>query len=255
MIEYNDIYHVSLETADTGGIETNRWFVLDETEEFSRGNIIRYNRVQEVVGCGAYDKPHEPMPPSSRRPGERIWRPYYSWGIYLDNSPMDVTVYGNIVAGNVLGGIMILGAGRNVVFENNILIEGSRSQLYYSSISTGGDYGAGEGNRFVRNIVAYSDPEALLVRIGKRPTRAIIAESDYNVYFQTAGEPLVVDIPGVEAAKSFEKWRELGYDTHSVIAEPLFVDRANGDYSLRRESPALELGFKAIPQERIGLPK
>ena len=255
VIEYNDIHRVSLETADTGGIETNRWFVLDDVEKFSRGNVVRYNRVRDAIGCGAYDKPLQPMPPSSRKAGGRIWTPYYSWGIYFDNSPMDVTVYGNIVVGNVLGGIMILGAGKNVVFENNVLVDASRSQLYYSSISTGGDYGPGEGNRFVRNIVAYRDPEALLVRIGKRPTEAIIATSDYNVYFHSGGKPLSVDLPGVEMCESFGKWREFGYDIHSVNADPLFVDPANGDYRLRPDSPALELGFKSIPQERIGLPK
>jgi len=250
VIEYNDIHHVSLETADTGGIETNRWFVLDEVEKFSRGNVFRYNRVRDIIGCGAYDRPREPMPLSSRRAGGRIWAPYYSWGIYFDNSPMDVTVYGNIVMGNVLGGIMILGAGKKVVFENNILVDGSRGQLTYSSISTGGDYGPGEGIRFVRNIVTYSDPEALLIRIRRAPNKAIIAESEYNVYFHTGGQPLVVDLPGAEAGESFEKWRELGYDSHSVIADPLFVDPAGGDYRLRADSPALELGFKPIPQER-----
>ena len=51
---------------------------------------------------------------------------------------------------------------------------------------------------------------------------------------------------------SFEKWREAGFDRNSVLADPLFVDPARGDYNLRPESPALKLGFKPIPFETIG---
>jgi hypothetical protein len=35
--------------------------------------------------------------------------------------------------------------------------------------------------------------------------------------------------------------------------DPLFVDPAKGDYRLKPESPAVALGFKEIPFEKIGL--
>ncbi len=50
----------------------------------------------------------------------------------------------------------------------------------------------------------------------------------------------------------WQAWQNLGLDQHSVIADPLFVDRANDDYRLRPESPAFALGFKPIPVEKIG---
>ena len=52
---------------------------------------------------------------------------------------------------------------------------------------------------------------------------------------------------------SFDAWRELGFDRHSVFADPLFVDYANGDFRLRPESPAFALGFRPIEVHRIGL--
>jgi len=48
-------------------------------------------------------------------------------------------------------------------------------------------------------------------------------------------------------------WREKGFDAHSIVADPLFANVAQGDYRLKPDSPALALGFKPIPLEKIGL--
>jgi hypothetical protein len=50
-------------------------------------------------------------------------------------------------------------------------------------------------------------------------------------------------VTGVENG-SFLKWREIGFDTHSKVTDPMFVDFESGDYRLKAESPALALGFK-----------
>ena len=61
---------------------------------------------------------------------------------------------------------------------------------------------------------------------------------------------MIRGLPGVE---TFEDWKKLGFDTHSIIADPLFVDPENDDYSLKPESPAFKLGFKPIDLSRVGL--
>jgi len=50
----------------------------------------------------------------------------------------------------------------------------------------------------------------------------------------------------------WEAWRDRGLDTHSVIADPLFVAPERGDYRLRPDSPALKVGFQPIDFARIG---
>jgi len=51
---------------------------------------------------------------------------------------------------------------------------------------------------------------------------------------------------------TWQQWRALGPDAHSVLADPGFVDPANRDFRLRPDSPALAMGFKPIPIDRIG---
>lgn len=59
-------------------------------------------------------------------------------------------------------------------------------------------------------------------------------------------------IEEVEKASEWEAWQMAGADVHSVVADPLFVDGAHGDFRLKADSPALKLGFKPIPLDKIG---
>ena len=240
-IEYNDLHTLCLVMADAGGVYHNRWCILEDDEVLGRNSVVRYNRIRDVIGVAPYG--HEVEDPASTPSHERIEKPHFTWGIYYDNSPRRAQVYGNLTINNVWGGIF-LGGGyaepADCVVENNIMVE---SNVY--QFDAGMSDGA-RGNRWVRNIVFYKNPSAALLRLGN----AIgIAECDFNVYFPASGQPLkLVGVPG----ESWEKWLEMGFDANSVVGDPMFVDADSGDYRLRPESPALKLGFKQIPFEKIG---
>ena len=251
VIEYNEIRHVCLEICDTGAIMTNRWHLLEGDPELGGRIVIRNNVIRDAVGCGAYDEPREGKGMQRSRAGGRIWTPYYAWGIYFDNSGMDRSVYDNIVIGTVLGGVtMPVGDPKNNVFENNVLIG---SSAYQADLRIGaghaGGGGAAIGNRFVRNVIYSTQPGASLLHITPK-TPAALAQCDFNLYFAVNGEELTIDgLPGGGLAD----WQKLGFDRNSIVADPLFVDPARGDFRLRPESPAFRLGFHPLAMEGVGL--
>jgi hypothetical protein len=55
-----------------------------------------------------------------------------------------------------------------------------------------------------------------------------------------------------ETLDEWESWQAHGLDTHSLVADPLFVNAAEDDYRLEARSPAWDLGFERIPVEKIG---
>ena len=61
-----------------------------------------------------------------------------------------------------------------------------------------------------------------------------------------------VKLEEVESLDEWASWQSLGFDVKSVVADPMFVDRDKDDYRLRPESPALKLGFRSIPLDKIG---
>ncbi len=56
-----------------------------------------------------------------------------------------------------------------------------------------------------------------------------------------------------EPLDEWTSWQAEGWDKHSLIADPKFVDWRNDDFRLQADSPAFKLGFEAIPVEKIGV--
>ncbi len=126
------------------------------------------------------------------------------------------------------------------------------------------------GLKFVRNIFYYTqdgsrwlrekstggwDGGQLLYSYRTRVEDFPHNEFDYNTVWAPPGIDLKISLqrqPEAHQWLSWDQWRALGVDQHSVMADPLFVDPAHHDYRLKPESPALKLGFKPIPMEKIG---
>jgi hypothetical protein len=215
IIEYNEIYDVMQKINDGGGL-----FVRDSNI------IIRNNVIHDVFSF------------SNRCPG---------WGIYLGCETRDTVVENNLVY-RAREGVHVWYADRNITMENNIFIDGELSQINYQNPQNLRH----ENVKLLRNIICYSKADSLLFRISGERSNPV--ESDYNVFFCPEGDivkaPIIQGLPGVS---TFEEWQKRGFDKHSLVADPLFVDAANDDYSLKPDSPAFKLGFKPIDISKVGL--
>ncbi|NQT51754.1 right-handed parallel beta-helix repeat-containing protein, partial [bacterium] len=223
VIEFNRLVRTNLETNDTGAIET-----LGRDRE-DTGNIIRGNLILDAVGF------------KTTETGEML-TPFYTWGIYLDDYSSGTTITGNIVARTYRGG-MHVHLGRNNVFEHNIFVDGEQQQAECN----GHDFMA--NNVFRHNIVVFR--QGSIIRVNRWHDK-VFAACDHNLYWRTA-EPLAPDTGGLMPKGSISQWQAAGYDTHSVIADPLFVDAAKDDYRLKPDSPALKLGFQQTDISKIGV--
>jgi len=197
VLEYNEIRHCNLETADCGAIYS--W----QVDWSKRGTEIRYNYLHDIVGFG--------------QEGGKWTSPHMNWGVYLDDGTCGVHVHGNVIVRTILGGVHVHG-GRDNVIENNILVDGRDSEVQYSGYVKGGhpvpmmtetwnkfhgtdaylkypgyeeltksldDAWQMAGNKFVRNIVCYGEPAAKLYAYYNLPFDK--TESDYNLIWHDKG--------------------------------------------------------------------
>jgi len=277
VIEYNHIRHMNLETEDTGAIYSTGVDWIG-----TRGTVIRYNYVHDMLGYGQDD--------------EGAWKfPYYSRGIYLDDFSCGIDVIGNIVARCSDACLMLHCASGNIV-KNNIFVSGKEQQVYYQghlqkdSYWTEGLPGLLAGYNSVRNQPAWKKmrfmdfpPDKAPLSDGKLMQDNIFTQ---NIIYFNADSSILYRMESISPEhnafdsnliwnhgpkhfmtiesysdniyerprddKYWEAWLAKGLEKNTLIEKPLFVNPDKDDYHLKSESPAFRLGFKQIPIERIG---
>ena len=96
-----------------------------------------------------------------------------------------------------------------------------------------------------RNLVYYVEGKAV-GDYGSGNCGLDVCAFDRNLYWNAAGKPVLF------ANKTFSEWQATGQDKTSLIADPLFVDPAHGDFTLRPDSPALQMGFEPLDFSAVG---
>jgi Right handed beta helix region len=250
VIEFNKIHHAVLETSDHGPFNSwdrGRYWCLQQShgpanvshgagnvrEDMVYVNIIRNNHFREQRG----------------------------WGIDLDDGSSNYHVYNNLC----LGISIKLREGDFRLVENNIFYHPANPPGFHVGYEHNHD-------RFVRNIIVtdtrFEGPDIdINFKMGRGrgaiyqvifpPTRgSILAELDYNLFFNDVGEFLAAVRPRgetVDTRYDLTSWQARGYDRHSIYADPQFVDPKNGDFSLKPSSPANHLGFRSFDVKNAGL--
>jgi hypothetical protein len=196
------------------------------------------------------------------------------WGLDLDDGASNYEIYNNLC----VGVSMKLREGAYRTIYNNIWVKGANSPCFHVGNENNHD-------RYFRNITVMSvkdmKPEddlnfemgaafgEIYTLIAPPAHTPWLKEIDFNCFYSDLGVFVARvttrsegqfaenwDAPEhqMEARKySLEEWQALGFDQHSIFADPLFVDAENGDYRLHPESPALKLGFENFDMDNFGL--
>lgn len=160
---------------------------------------------------------------------------YGGWGIYTDEGSSDLLIENNIVYRTQDAGFHHH-YGQNNVIHNNIFAMGELSQLRRTQNEAGNSFD------FQHNIL-YWNRGGLF----DGEWTDYDFHFDNNIYFYF-GQKAANEFAG----QSFDEWQRHGQDLHSVIADPLFVNPALGNFSLLPHSPALSLGFEPIDMSTVG---
>lgn len=250
LMEYNEISDACYESNDAGAIYAGRDWAM-------RGTVIRYNYLHDISGFEGQG----------------------CVGLYLDDAFSSAEVTGNIF--QRVTRAMMLGGGRDNIVVNNIFIDcvpslhidarGMNWMAYHIDawIKEAGEKGTVLGLDY--NHPPYSTRYPKLLTIlqdepyspkGNVISGNICLRGDWDkpagfwpVSIEGIARPYLTMENNVVSRES----EVLDPSSKSfVIADPLFVNPQHpeqGKFQLSSGSPALKLGFKQIPFEKIGLYK
>jgi hypothetical protein len=153
------------------------------------------------------------------------WRCDHGWDVDLDDGSSNYDIYNNLMLAK---GLKLREGFRRHAWNNVIVNNGLHPHVWYLE----------NGDQVYGNILMGQHRPARI----KRPN-ADGAKVDKNLYY-------VGDESAVKATSE-----KLGWDKNSTFGDPQFVDPASGDFSVKKGSPAFDIGFKNFPMDQFGVKK
>jgi len=161
---------------------------------------------------------------------------YGGWGLYTDEGSTGIVLEKNLVY-NTKTGSFHQHYGKENTVRNNILVDSMMHQIQATRVEEHLSF------TFQKNIVYWHTGPLL-----SGPWTKVNANMDDNCYWNAAGQDVTF------AGMPLDQWRQqLKRDEHSIVADPLFVDPAHGDFRLKPDSPALKIGFEPFDYTKAGV--
>ncbi len=162
-------------------------------------------------------------------------------GIILDNACVGIVIENNLIYRmHTLLGLNYNDLGN--IMRNNILAFGANAQIGRGDDRILDSEKHDQGGIFYHNIVYWQEADFISQNLWMSYDMIM----DYNLYYDASGHLINF------ANNTLEEWQAHGIDKHSLVANPLFVDPDNGDFTLQPESPAFKLGFKPFDLSGVG---
>ncbi|MEX1015480.1 MAG: right-handed parallel beta-helix repeat-containing protein [Phycisphaeraceae bacterium] len=167
---------------------------------------------------------------------------YGGWGIYPDEGSSNLLIEHNRVYRTSSGGFH-QHYGRNNLVQHNVFAFARDAQIQQTR---------GEDHLtviFRHNIVYYDQGELIAGNEGQFMEGHYSPANirfDHNLYHRADGQTSQF------LGRSLEQWQALGFDAHSLVADPGFADPAAGDFRLATDSPAHRVGFLEVDLAQVG---
>jgi hypothetical protein len=170
---------------------------------------------------------------------------YGGWCIYPDEGSSHLLIENNVCY-STNDTIFHQHYGRENLVRNNVFAFGESAVLAH---------GKAEKEhcsiRFERNVLLTDGKPIFRAGHGCRLHDRNHA-SDLNLLWDVSARQLTFAERDGQTRMSFQEWKSLGHDRHSIVADPRFVDPRGGDYSLSGDSPLGEIGFEPIDLSDVG---
>jgi parallel beta-helix repeat protein len=227
----HDLYYTAISVGWTWGYDANQ----------SMGNLIAFNHLHSIgkdvlsdLG-GIYTLGVQPGTIIRNNLIHDVSAfTYGGWGIYMDEGSSNILIENNTVYGCQSAGFH-QHYGRENILRNNVFAFNRDYELMRTRAESHSSFTA------ERNIVYFDQGDLLGGDLANG--KFTLAN---NIYFDRRGTAIHF------FGKSFSEWTATGQDIGSIIADPLFRNADNFDFSLRAESPALKMGFQQIDVSTIG---
>ncbi|MBU2939188.1 right-handed parallel beta-helix repeat-containing protein [Lacinutrix sp. C3R15] len=147
------------------------------------------------------------------------WRCDHGWDIDLDDGSTNYDIYNNLM---LSGGLKLREGYRRRAWNNITVNNTFHPHVWYEN----------SGDEVFSNIFMFVY-QGVKVPTAKNPGKLV----DRNLIYNS------------------ELTQEFGWDKNSIVADPQFIDPANGDFRVKEGSPAFDIGFKNFPMDQFGVKK